>query len=230
MENKLQIVETPDYTLAVSEEEIKEGDLFLLGNYPQKANSYAKKDEIGILNWKEVIKEYSCKKIIAYQPKNNAPELDLPLLPEMVVEEGVEKLAERYVDRRFTVNPDTIFTFERLHRETFVAGYKSATKVYSEEDLREAIELSRVTYKDKSFGQTLFKYKPGEIIQLTRELKNTKTPKWFVAEKELKIIKHIPWDKELESKEEYEKGYPITEYVLKTKIIEGKTYLVGKYK
>jgi hypothetical protein len=38
--------------------------------------------------------------LIAYLPKGNAPELDLPLLPEIVVEDDVEKLAEKYASKK----------------------------------------------------------------------------------------------------------------------------------
>jgi len=74
MENKLQIIETPDYILAVSDN--KKNDL-----------TYCFDGE-KILDVKNIAKlapflyssEY--KKIIAYQPKGDAPKLDLPLLPD----------------------------------------------------------------------------------------------------------------------------------------------------
>lgn len=167
---KFEIVETPDYILAVSDEEVKEGDIGL-----------SKLNEIIVFSKKYDSKLY--KKIIAHLPKGNAPELDLPLLPEMVVEDDVERLAEKYVDSRFNVNSGTIFTFERLHRETFIAGYKAAAKVYSEEDLRKAIEMAREE-SGLSDNTMCYDYDEDEIIQ---SLKQPKTPKWFVAETKQKF-------------------------------------------
>jgi hypothetical protein len=76
---KLQIVETPDYILGVSDEEIKEGDLYLDDIHT------IRKSITSVKEYWEARKDY--KKIIAYLPKNNAPELDLPLLPNKVYSE-----------------------------------------------------------------------------------------------------------------------------------------------
>lgn len=40
----------------------------------------------------------------------------------------------------------------------------------------------------------------------------TDNPSCEKIEVVLDVIKHIPWDKELESKYDFEKGYPITDY------------------
>ena len=85
---KLQIIETPDYILAVSDEEIKEGDYCTseknIVDVGKIHNSYtifkpSTKEHLAMLR--------SCVKIIAHQPKiineeleKYAPELDLPLL------------------------------------------------------------------------------------------------------------------------------------------------------
>lgn len=76
---KDEIMETPDYTLSVSDGDIKIGDLFL-----HKTNRDcsihlcidrpAKQNVIGDDNVDYFLG--NCKKIIAYQPKNNAPELE----------------------------------------------------------------------------------------------------------------------------------------------------------
>jgi len=163
---------------------------------------------------------YKPNKVIACQPKGDAPELDLPLLPEITVEDDVEKLAESYLNKNY----ECYWGDKEL--KTFIEGYEAATKVYSEEDMRKAIELSRVTYQDKSFGKTMFKYKPGEVIQLTKE---SKTPKWFVAEMEQVILK------DPNSCEHYIEVGCIEDictcytFRLKTTTINNKTYLVGNY-
>jgi hypothetical protein len=74
METKFELIETSDYILAVSDEKIKKGDFIVLTN-----------NEIIEAEEDDSFPKRKCK-IIAYQPKSNAVELDLPLLPEMVVE------------------------------------------------------------------------------------------------------------------------------------------------
>ncbi len=209
---KLQIIETPDYILAVSDEDIKEDDCNLTNgedvfDYTDVKNRYSL----------EYVNRYQ-QKITAYQPRGNAKELDLPLLPEIVIEDDVEKLLdEKYpYEVGYSVS-DENSTIQAM-REAFTEGYTSATKVYSEEDLRKAIELSRITYKEKTFGTVLSKYKPGEIVNLVTQ---PKTPKWFVAEHIGKCCGNQLINQCIDCK----KYKP----QLKTTTINGKTYLVGKY-
>jgi len=78
--NKIKIIETFDYILAVSNEKIKE----------KFTNLTNDRDVFDYKDIKKCSLEYAnkyWKKIIAYQPKHNsAPELNLPLLPKIVVE------------------------------------------------------------------------------------------------------------------------------------------------
>jgi hypothetical protein len=225
MKKQFKIIETKNYILAVSEKEIKEGYVYNYFNdgiyyltFKTTDRQLLSKPNILVI---EDIKAFpeNYVQIIAYKPKNNAPELDLPLLPEIVVEDDVEKLAKES-------NLKREFPSRGYGEDEFIAGYKAATKVYSEEDLRKAIELSRVTYQDKSFGKTMFKYKPGEVIQLT---KDSKTPEWFVAEMEQVILK------DPNSCEHYIEVGCIEDictcytFRLKTTTINNKTYLVGHY-
>ena len=201
MKNKFKLVETEEYTLAVSDGEIKEGD-YIFDNYA-KINlvQQVRKCDFDSSHYRNG----NWKKIIAYKPKGNAPELDLPLLPD--VEDDVEKLAFEY-DRNRTgtwINWDV--------KNGFIDGHKAATKVYSEEDLRKAIEMARVKdWQKDSNGDNFWEHSRDEIIQ---SLKLPKTPKWFVAEIE------------------EECGYSTNGYysniVLKTTKINNKTYLVGTY-
>ena len=70
---RLQKIETPDYILWVSDEEIKEND-FCYHTGRNIFLTFEKK-----VGW---AKEFDALvKPIAYQPKNNAAQLDLPLLP-----------------------------------------------------------------------------------------------------------------------------------------------------
>jgi hypothetical protein len=150
-------IETKNYTLAVSNEALKENDYAL-----DLTEDMGLKYDVFIVD-KATLKfaNQECKKIIAYQPKGNAPELALPLLPEIVVEGEVEKLA--------IINE--VYPEYYTEYNAFIKGYKAATKTYSEEDLRKAIELSRINYKEKTFGTVLPKYKPGEIVNLVTQAK-----------------------------------------------------------
>jgi hypothetical protein len=203
----LETIETPDYILAVSDEEIKEGDLCFLEENHYVNGGIGKYNHERAIGWGI---SYSpkghnfFKKIIAYQPKGNAPELDLPLLPEMVVEDDVEKLAKettkKYVNER---EKQTAYL-------EFIEGYKAATKVYSEEDLMRAFEVGR---NFQLTGENNFN-------ELVRSLKQSKTPKWFVAE--MKTVWNRNTDRNVPTKDDLDKE-------LKTTTFNGKTYLIGKY-
>jgi hypothetical protein len=221
-EAKFKIIETPDYTLVVSDEKLNHQDLCL---------SDGGSGRIGIDYFEQGVR-YSVqpKKIIAYQPKNNAPELDLPLLPESVVEDDVEKLAIKDLESYFGSGLE-LTQKGKEWIEGFTLGYKSATKKYSEEDLRKAIRYgfdvgfcSNSSNKVKNNLQS-----EDEFIQ---SLKQPQTPKWFVAEIENKVKSNGV--KELMKDEFYQK-FPeelpncVFEDVLKTTIINGKEYLLGTY-
>jgi len=220
MEMKLQIIETPDYILAVSDEEVKEGDLCFL-----KENHYVN-GGVGIYNHQRAIGwgiSYSpnghnfFQKIIAYQPKNNAPELDLPLLPEIVVEDDVEKLAEKYADFSNDYIPISFGgKFNETSKRDFIAGYKAATKVYSEEDIDNAYIQGSVDAETGGNKRTL-------RLRYLEYLKLPKTPKWFVAE--------TVCDQCLdgETVDSCYCNFGNYKTVLKTITINNKTYLVGTY-
>jgi hypothetical protein len=232
METKFKIIETSDYILAVSDEEIKEDDYCI--NF-FKSNDYIDAHTCSIIKRNYLKSETfdNFLKIIAYQPKGNAPELDLPLLPEIVVEDEVEKLAKNSL-RKQPWDTSLGLPFNEGYKKGFMDGYNSSTKTYSEEDLRKAIELSRINYKEKTFGTVLPKYKPGEIVNLVTQSK----PKLFVAEIEYYYhsSKEFYFDADFVkcSKEQYEnikKEIPTCplKIELKTTTINNKTYLVGHY-
>jgi hypothetical protein len=74
---KLQIIETTGYTLAVSDEEIKKGDIIYANGGLWKGTT---------THCTEIPVTECWVKIVAHLPKNNAPELPLPLLPEITSE------------------------------------------------------------------------------------------------------------------------------------------------
>jgi len=201
METKFKIVETDDYLLAVSDEEIKERDY--------------KYHSVKGINIAKVNGAYTNEvKIIAYKPKGNAPELDLPLFPEIVVEDDVEKLAEEYADFSNDYIPISFGgKFNETSKRDFIAGYKSATKKYSEDDLRTFCKFY-VTNQINSIWDAMELY-----IQSLKQ----PTPKWFVAETEYDCCNRyqncIGCDATAE----------MINLRLKTTTIEGKVYLVGKF-
>jgi hypothetical protein len=216
--NKFKIIDISDYILAISDEEILPKDLIESNDAIYKCTTvnenevivYEKNKYAGSLNPED------CKKIIAYQPKNNALELDLPLLPEIVVEDDVEKLAEKIVEEAF--GEKGMDDAKELCRDFWIDGYKSASKVYSEEDLRKAFQAGD-TYRYHENGG--FRSIPSDVLdedEFIQSLKQFKTTKWFVAEVE---------DRETLARAS---GFSLkTDPVLKTTTINGKTYLVGTY-
>ena len=240
METKFKIIETKDYTLAVSDEEIKDDCCYVLWkgkicnskrsclsstikveyfDDTEHAEQFGEKD-----TYVEVYKN-DCKKIIAHQPKNNAPELDLPLLPEIDVKDDVEKLAEEYV-----IDESYLPVYKEECKRAYINGYKAATKVYSEEDLRKAIDFG-IRYTDERMTTDIVSEifdidcsgNLEETTQLfTQSLKQLKTPKWFVAETTGggEYLAGTVGGNEIWAE------YPIA---LKTTTINGKTYLIGKY-
>jgi len=74
-EKLLKIIETHDYILAVSDEEIKTENCYLYNKLRKDIRKcFSIERNRLVYNEKDTV-------IISYQPKGNAPELDLPLLP-----------------------------------------------------------------------------------------------------------------------------------------------------
>jgi hypothetical protein len=158
METKFKIVETEGYTLAVSDEERK------VGNYAlDLTEDMGLKHDVFKVD-KATLKfaNQECKKIIGYQPKGNASELDLPLLPD--VEDDIEKLAKKYINDTLKDEESDDYFLGRM--EGFKDGHKAATKVYSEEDL-----IDFATFRNG-----------GNVNEEFQLWKSLKQPKWFVAE------------------------------------------------
>jgi hypothetical protein len=159
METKFKIVETAEYYLAASDEEIKENDLIIAnGNIKTIQDIDGENDEI-ITDGKYdyVFKPEQCKKIIAYQPKGNASELDLPLLPEMVVEpRGFDEFEYSEEDLRKAIE--------------MARGIREGNETFDAEDISGCTEVCTYDWK--------FEFDEDEIIQSLKQPK----PTWFVAE------------------------------------------------
>jgi hypothetical protein len=206
MEIEYKIVETPEYTLAISDEKIRNGDLC----YDSLRKCITKKTDKITCNG-EIY-----KKIIAHLPKGNAKELDLPLLPQMIVEDDVEKLISKHIkDFKHDLKESTstyikqncegaIFGLNRLKE-----GYKTATKKYTEKDLEKAILIAKEYTLGKGHDYTV-----EEILHF---FKFPKTPNAFVAKME-EVCKPMP-------------NIHVKTWELKTTInSKGQKVLVGKYK
>jgi hypothetical protein len=239
---KLQIIETPDYILAVSDEEIKENDYFHLdmsdNNRPDEIHQMGnnKWSKTGGINFSQSSAwTRCCKKIIAYAPKNNAPELDLPLLPEMVVEDDVEKLLKNEID--YWYKETSSLTSETIIRRSFSMALKAATKKYSEDDFAKVVEymlknpISEDLRKELEINFHKGVFVLGEYMKrIIQSLKQPQTPKWFVAEIEEVYFHGSGYYKAEElTEKEKEKHIFMREFRLKTTTINGKTYLVGTY-
>jgi hypothetical protein len=212
MQTKFKIVETESYLLAVSDEKInefgtnlKEGTkvFYNLTGY----ETIFIKTAFNICNGN--FQSEFCKKIIAYKPKNNTPELDLPLLPEMVVEDNVE----------IKINNALSYwnTFEGEYQKGIAYGlglalefYKVASKVYSEDD---AEKIYIQGYMDAKDGKNHHNEKLSDYLQSLKK----PTPTWFVAEMQTT------------KSEVFRENDNVPYATLKTTTINGKTYLVGKF-
>jgi hypothetical protein len=161
MNNKFKIIETLDYILEVSE------------NTPPKSYKGFYYLDGKIFHTSRYCLQTGCKEIIAHKPKGNAPELDLPLISEMVVEDDVEKFAcniynlsyEEYLHIREHVSQtreSVEAEYEHLGLEipnkyfdviSFITGYnhRIATKVYSEEDMIDFALWRSITVFDKPY-------------------------------------------------------------------------------
>jgi len=225
MEKRFKIIETPDYYLAVSDEDKKRGYFYC---YRTKQIFQDEGCDIHCCNSDVVIE--------AYQPKGDALELDLPLLPEIVVEDDVENLAElKYPEYPNNPRDKPDWHYNRdincfRKRKAFINGYKAATKKFSEEDLRNIIkwlnknyskvedELARPFEDNQSeFSDTFFIDAYEEALtRAIDSIRQPKTPMWFVFETESIVIGHTG-------------THNIFGEKLKTTIIGGKECLVGKY-
>jgi hypothetical protein len=214
METRFKIIETESYLIATSTKDFETNYYY---------NEFDKALRIG------TVRQPYHKSVVGYYSKDNSIELDLPLLPlfsEIVVEDDIEKLAKDLWKKEYKDLESS--RMKRLFISAYTQGYKSATKVYSEEDLKKAY--------NKGFSEGVIKgtcsmvYKHESFEEYIQFLKQSKTTlKWFVAEMEQVILK------DPNSCEHYIEVGCIKDictcytFRLKTTTINNKTYLVGHY-
>jgi hypothetical protein len=137
---------------------------------------------------------------------------------EIIVENEVEKLCWRLFGGSFEARG---VESEEEADKTVSFGiecYKAATKKYSEDDLRKAFEGGWKNGRFGNYPKNHKEYQPN-FTEFIQSLKQPKTPKWFVAEKE----------KPSDSFRSWLKTFTEGNTMLKTTTINGKTYLVGTY-
>jgi hypothetical protein len=217
MQTKFEIIETPDYILAVSDEVLRDVR-------PYKGK-YHLEDETTINIFPNYLTDlFACKLIVGYQPKHkHAPKFNLPLLPEIVVEDDVEKLAENLYPIPFPNKFSNMNQEAYKERAAFIEGHKSVAKIYSEEDLRKAFQAGD-NYRYYENGG--FRSIPSDVLDedaYIQALKKPKILKWFVAELERKLVLNL-------GIEVFNPNTHVYVDELKTTKINGKTYLVGTYK
>lgn len=196
-DNKMkQLTQTNDYLLLIDEDaEIKVSDFIT--------------DTYNVWQWKDDSSLLGRKLVMAYYPlSKEAKELDLPLLPNPFEEVDINKIID---EGNYGYHDESIDNF---YREGFRDGYKAASKQFSLEDMKKAMELGLTLIDGNVHNQERFE---GFIQSLsTKQL-----PKEFIPEYDL-------------MNEGYDKpeDYPYQECkVLKTIINpKSKQEIVGVYK
>lgn len=167
MKIRLKIIETRKCIIAVSEEmKIRVGDYYLSnGDTIYKATALTDFEKLNEHN-------RTFKRILGYMPKTDCVFLfGVPYLPEIEIEDNVEKLAEDYTEKWCGKRK-----VDNYIHDAFIAGYKAATKVYTKEDIKKAIKQSFLSGVER-----IAYYEPVEngIIE---SLERSKIPKWFIAD------------------------------------------------
>ena len=235
MQTKFKIIETVYYYFAVSDEKVEKNDYVYQVNF-EKTNiqviQCVEDFQVKIANVKDG--SYTKLKIIAHLPKNNAPELlydvkipsdenvnmqkvsRLPLLPEIVIEDNVEKLAEEFVKDNLKRSSQAAGVMIG-----FIEGYKAANKFYTEQDMIMAAKYGYEFRDTTSFPEHKFEDSCiNNFKQKLQSLNQPRTATHFEAETITPYVDGFTEDK-------VRRFYGKPE--LKTELINGKETLVGNY-
>lgn len=221
----MKILNNDTYLLLIDEEAEIKGGPFLCYN-PLKITW-----DDDVVLYQGAMPEYNYRglqKIIAYYPLNSeAKELDLPLLPNPFKEEvNIEKLAISSFGYKPTkVDNSIILSLSKGYIRGFQDGYKAATKQFSLEDMKKAIEMARIGFKNypsDSF-KSINNYIKSETNKIIQSLSTQQFPSEFIPEYEI-----VPDQNNYGSGEIFSTNM---KEVLKTITnSEGKEVLVGTYK
>jgi hypothetical protein len=208
MQTKFKIIETEDYYLALSDKK------------PVVANQFIYETDTESINktCSDYVPNNSDFAIIAHLPKNNAPELDLPLLPEIYTVIG--QPLESYIKERH--NQDKVLGF--------IDGWEASNKQYTEQDLRKVVEyMLKNPISEELRTELILDFNKGVFVlseymkNIIQSLKQPKTPTYFEADIEFeccnRYLNCVGCDATAE----------MTNLKLKTELINGKETLVGNY-
>jgi len=254
MNNRFKIVETDDYILAISDEEIKEGEELL----PNKwyINSYRGYDR-PFKNHNLDNNGY-LKQVIAYIPKgNNSGILPFVKYGNMTFKElNGDGSYYECIDCEVQTTRSGEFLKSQgveLYKNKYELDLPLLPKITVEDDVEKLAPDYAPHFKDvwiegykaatKIYNEeglvdaicmaqecTMGHGHDCRINEVIQAIKKLKKPKEFIAEKELLIVNHISWDNILKSDYDVEKGYHVTSQQFKTTInFEGKEVLVGHY-
>jgi hypothetical protein len=213
---KHNIIKTENYLLVVDDSKIKQNDFFygVADGSIKPFIEIADETTVEIVTWQlNVVGKSPNKKIAAHLPLNNSSVLEgVPLLPPL--ENDVERLAmESWISDKY--NEELFENGKGAYCAGFWEGFKAATKVYSEEDLRKAIDMARETLEyDENRGW----YNTKSEDKIIQSLQQPKMPVAFECEIfEAKDLKSVDGDW-------LKLGQPKT-----TTNPQGQTVLAGKY-
>ncbi len=149
---------------------------------------------------------------------------EIPNIPfiELPEEEDVEKLAIDYCSQKLFSNGKG--ESWSLCKDAFVAGCQASSKekMFSLDTVKKiAITIYQNLKRGNDFDGLI-----TEAIKLNTPKSNDNIIGCELVMEEK--INHVPYSKELESKYDFEKGYPVIEKIPKTYQKEGKTFLEVK--
>jgi hypothetical protein len=262
---KLQIIETEDYILAVSDKinnskfkyHLSREQLFKIHHFTVSNGSvsFIPCNEFDLPSDLELL-SVDCMNVIAYQPKNNAPELDLPLLPEnrpkyrvgkkrktavldengnaiVIFEANREREAQEYCD---FLNSKVKFEDEV---EKLAEAYKNKKGSIPTTELED--EIFKLGFKD-GYKTATKKYSEEDLINLVQQLKDyTKESQSILGNDERDAKDFVGIFKQSLKQPKWFVAETVNEpiytgdgchddnWMLKTTTINEKTYLVGRY-
>ncbi len=206
---KKEIVYTDKYALILSDEEIKEGDYYLLipENKVKRANNVLSLNR----DW---------KKVIGYLNLNDAPILKgVPLLPPLPKEDDVEELAKE----EYPIGDDWDDIESLVRKLAFKKGYNKAKEKYN-------LTLSRLVdlyIEESGYGMDMWGKEENEtmtiISKIIQSLQQPSRPTHFEFENVYRVKSGT-----IQEHKEGKAGYEY--YELKTTTnSQGHIELVGKY-
>lgn len=206
---KLELLYVTNYLVAINWGPIEDGDWYVSVGYERSNILKWKLEQVKYLHLYKSSHGYKAPKIVAYLPLDNEPPLEaLPLLPALPIENNVGMLAwetkclsrreiyelfnesvfkEKRLDGVYSISASKqVHEFNEKLRELSETNVKKViTSTLSEDDLRYVIRYA-LAHIDGSLIASDTQEKNVEDVCID-VLKQTKCPKWFVAEIDQKL-------------------------------------------